>query len=239
MNSLENQNVVIIGGTSGIGLAAAIMASTAGARVWAASRSKDRISQCQADHPGITFCQLDTHDVDGLKSLFESVGSIDHLVGAATGADRTIAPFMDQTHEQFSEAFNKFWGYTHVARQGVPYLTETGSLTLVSGSPARKYGPNMSALGCTGAAVENLSRFLAAEIAPKRVNVVAPGTIATGMWEAMPEERRNAMFEAAGSRVPLGRVGTSEEVADSIIHVMTNPYITGATIDVNGGQFLG
>ena len=239
MNSLQTQNVVIIGGTSGIGLSAAIIARSAGANVWAASRSEDRINQCRADHPDISFPQLDTHDVDGLKSLFESVGSIDHIIGAATGADRTIAPFMDQTHEQFSEAFNKFWGYTHVARQGVPYLTDKGSLTLVSGFPARKYGPNMPALGCTGAASETLSRFLAAEIAPKRVNVVAPGTIDTGMWDAMPAERRNAMYEAAGARVPLGRVGTSEEVASSIIHVITNPYITGATIDVNGGQFLG
>ena len=239
MNSLQNQNVVIIGGTSGIGLSAAIIARSAGANVWAASRSEDRINQCRVDHPDISFSQLDIHDVDGLKSLFESVGSIDHIIGAATGADRTIAPFMDQTHEQFSEAFNKFWGYTHVARQGVPYLTDKGSLTLVSGFPARKYGPNMSALGCTGAAIENLSRFLAAEIAPKRVNVVAPGTIDTGMWDAMPAERRNAMYEAAGARVPLGRVGTSEEVASSIIHVITNPYITGATIDVNGGQFPG
>ena len=239
MTSLKDQNVVIIGGTSGIGLAAAIIARSAGANVWAASRSEDRIKQCRTDHADISFTQLDTHDVDGLKSLFESVGSIDHIVGAATGADRTIAPFMDQTHEQFSEAFNKFWGYTHVARQGVPYLTGKGSLTLVSGFPARKYAPNMSALGCTGGAVENLSRFLAAEIAPRRVNVVAPGTIDTGMWDALPIEQREAMYKSAGSRVPLGRVGTSEEVASSIIHVMANPYITGATIDVNGGQFLG
>ena len=239
MGSLQNQNVVIIGGTSGIGLAAAIIANSAGAKVWAASRSEDRIKLCRANHNGIYFSQLDTHDVEGLKSLFDSVGNIDHIIAAATGADRTIAPFMDQTHEQFSEAFNKFWGYTHVARQGIPYLSEKGSLTLVSGSPARKYGPNMSALGCTGGAVENLSRFLAAEIAPKRVNVIAPGTIDTGMWDALPAERREAMYESAGSRVPLGRVGTSEEVASSIIHVMTNPYITGATIDVNGGQFLG
>ena len=239
MSSLENQNVVIIGGTSGIGLAAAVLANAEGANVWAASRSEDRINQCRERHSGISFNKLDTHDVDGLKSLFDDVGDIDHIIGAATGADRTIAPFMEQTHEQFSEAFKKFWGYTHVARQGIPYLTDNGSLTLVSGSPARKYGPNMSALGCTGAAVENLSRFLAAEIAPKRVNVVAPGTINTGMWEGMPEERRTAMLEVAGSRVPLGRVGTSEEVASSIIHVIANPYITGATIDVNGGQFLG
>ena len=128
MSSLENQNVVIIGGTSGIGLAAAVLANAEGANVWAASRSEDRINQCRERHSGISFNKLDTHDVDGLKALFDNVGDIDHIIGAATGADRTIAPFMEQTHEQFSEAFNKFWGYTHVARQGIPYLTDNGSL---------------------------------------------------------------------------------------------------------------
>ena len=239
MGTLSNCNVVIVGGTSGIGLAAAVIAEKEGANVWAASRSADKVNQCAADHPGINFSQVDTHDVDGLKALFESVGTIDHLVAAATGADRTVAPFMDQTHEQFSAAFNKFWGYTHVARQGVTHLAENGSLTFVSGSPARKYSPNMSSLGCTGGAVENLARYLAAEIAPRRVNIVAPGTIATGMWDGLPEERKQAMYEAAGSRVPLGRVGSSEEVASAVIQAMTNDYMTGATIDVNGGQFLG
>lgn len=235
MASLKNTNVVIVGGTSGIGLATAVIAKREGANVWAASRSADKVKKCAQLHPDINFSQLDTHDVEGLKTLFASVGHIDHLVAAATGADRTIAPFMDQTHEQFSEAFNKFWGYTHVTRQGVPYLTDEGSLTLVSGFPARKFAPGMSSLGCTGGAVENLGRFLSVELAPKRVNTVAPGQIATGMHAHLPEEQREEMYAAMGKRIPLGRVGTSEEVAGAVIHCMTNTYLTGSTLDVGGG----
>ena len=101
MNSLDQQKVVAIGGTSGIGLATAIGAQKAGATVWAVSRSQDRIDDCRAKYPDINFDQLDTHDVDGLNNLFSSVGEIDHIVAAATGANRTMAPFMEQTDEQF------------------------------------------------------------------------------------------------------------------------------------------
>ena len=103
--SLQGKNVVIIGGTSGIGLATAVMAQAAGANVWAASRTQEKISQAAALHPLIQFSQVDTHDPDGLKALFASVGPIDHLVGAATGATRTTVPFMDQTDDQFRAAF--------------------------------------------------------------------------------------------------------------------------------------
>lgn len=236
MGSLDNKKVVIIGGTSGIGLATAVSAQTEGAEVWAVSRSEDKVTDCSARYPEINFSQLDTHDIDALKALFESVGTIDHIVAAATGANRTMAPFMDQTDEQFREAFNKFWGYTHVARLGIPHLSETGSLTFVSGTPARKSNPGMSSVSCTGCAVEGLTRALALEVAPKRVNVVAPGLIETGMFAHLQEKPE--VLEAMGGNVPLGRLGQPEELASAILLTMTNRYMTGTTIDVDGGILL-
>ena len=91
---ISGQNIVVIGGTSGIGLATAIAASQAGANVWSASRSADKVSLCQSNHPNINFSQVDIHDPAGLKLLFEKVGKINHIVGAATGANRTMVPFM-------------------------------------------------------------------------------------------------------------------------------------------------
>ena len=237
MGKLDNQNVVIIGGTSGIGLAAALQAQAEGASVWAASRSEDKVAQCTKAYDGIKFSSVDTHDVDGLKSLFESVGSIHHLVGAATGANRTMAPFMDQTDEQFREAFNKFWGYTNVVRQGVPNMAEDGSITLVSGSPARKCNPGMSSVSCTGNAVEGFTRAIATEIKPRRINAVSPGLISTGMFDHFGE-KKDETLAAMGKNIPLGRVGTADEVAQAILLCMTNPYITGTTIDVDGGTLL-
>ena len=237
MKKLDNQNVVIRGGTSGIGLATAVLAQKAGANVWAASRSEEKVAACSKANAGIQFMQVDTHDTDGLKSLFESVGAIDHIVGAATGANRTMAPFMEQTDEQFREAFNKFWGYTQVARQGVPFMSENGSLTFISGTPARKCNPGMSSVSCTGSAVEGLTRALALELAPKRVNAVAPGIIDTAMFDRFGDNKA-AVFDNMSKNILLGRVGQANEVAEAILLLMSNPYITGTTIDVDGGALL-
>lgn len=238
MQSLKNQNVVVIGGTSGIGLATATAAAEQGANVWAASRSEVTIGKAKSQgHDNIQFRQVDTHDVAGLEKLFAEVGTTHHLVSAATGANRTMAPFMEQTAEQFSEAFNKFWGYTNVVRAGVPHLSDDGSVVLVSGVPARKCNPGMSSISCVGNAVEGLCRALALELAPKRVNVVAPGIIDTAMFDWMGDNKASG-FEQMSQNIPLKRVGQPDEVANAIIFLMTTPYVTGTTIDVDGGQLL-
>lgn len=237
MGKLENRNVVVIGGTSGIGLATALGARAEGANVWAASRSEDRVNSCRDNYPDIQFSQLDIHDVAGLNALFDTVGDVHDIVACATGANRTMAPFLEQTDDQFREAFNKFWGYTNVARQGLPRLPDDGSLTFVSGTPARKCNPGMSAVSCTGCAVEGLTRALALENAPKRVNVVAPGLIETGMFDNLGDSKPAAL-ENMGKSVPLGRVGAPEEVAAALLLCMTNTYMTGTTVDVDGGVLL-
>ncbi|XOV88002.1 MAG: SDR family NAD(P)-dependent oxidoreductase [Pseudomonadota bacterium] len=237
MNSLNGRKVVIIGATSGIGLATARLAAEAGAEVWGVSRSPEKVAAAAASLPQVRFSELDTHDNEGLIRLCSQVGQIDHLVAAATGADRTLKPFLEQTDEQFREAFNKFWGYCNVIRAGAPYLTETGSVTLVSGIPARKCNVGMSSLSCVGSAVEGLTRALALELAPRRVNVVAPGIIDTGMFERLGDNKPAALAQM-GKNVPLGRVGQSDEVAGAILHTMTNTYMTGATLDVDGGSLL-
>lgn len=237
MNSLNGRKVVIIGATSGIGLATARLAAEAGAEVWGVSRSPEKVAAATASLPQVRFSELDTHDTEGLIRLCSQVGQIDHLVAAATGADRTMKPFLEQTDEQFREAFNKFWGYCNVIRAGVPYLTETGSVTLVSGIPARKCNPGMSSISCVGNAVEGLTRALALELSPRRVNVVAPGIIDTGMFDRLGENKPAALAQM-GKNVPLGRVGQPDEVAGAILHTMTNTYMTGATLDVDGGSLL-
>ena len=242
MGSLDKQNVLVVGGTSGIGLATAIAAQAEGAQVWAVSRSAERVKACQAAHPELQFSPLDIHDAEGLESLLQQIGAvvhgaIDHIVAAATGAQRTMAPFMEQSDEQFRAAFDKFWGYTNLARQGVPHLSEQGSITFVTGTPARKCNPGMVSISCTGCALEGLSRALALELAPKRVNVVAPGIVDTGLFEHFGDQKA-AMLDKMGAGLPLGRVGKAEEVATAILFLMSNSYVTGATIDVDGGALL-
>lgn len=235
---LEGKQVVIIGGTSGIGLATALAARQAGARVWAGGRSEaHRKKARQVLGDDVELVTVDTHDDDGLLELFESVGRIDHLISAATGGSRTLKPLVEQTEEQFQAAFGKLWGYAKVARLGAEYVAEDGSITFVSGAPARKYRPNMGALSCVGGAVENMVRCLALELAPIRVNVVSPGIIDTALFDWMGEEKPQRVAEMT-SRQLIPRIGRPEEVASALLYLMQNGYATGTTVDVDGGQLL-
>ena len=237
MLNLAGRNVVITGGTSGIGLAVARMAAEVGANVWGVGRSQERVTSAGKAVPGANFRSLDTHNTDGLVALFMEIGDVHHVVANATGANRTMAPFLEQTQEQFQEAFDKFWGYCKVIRAAAPHLSDDATITLTSGVPARKCGPNQIALSCVGSAVEALTRALAFEIAPKRVNVVSPGIIDTGMFDRFGDNRAEVL-EGMGQNYPMGRVGHADEVAGAIIHTMTNGYMTGATLDVDGGALL-
>ncbi len=237
-NNLQGKNVVVIGGTAGIGLATAVAASELGANVWAAGRSQAHIDKAtEVSNGKFQVRQADTHDAEALDKVFREMGTIDHLVSAAVGGERTLKPFLEQTQEQFQAAYDKLWGYCNVVRVGAPYLEDDGAITLVSGSPARKIKPGQSPLSCVGASVENLVRCLAVEMAPIRVNVVSPGTVATAMFDHFGAEKEEKMKGMTASHL-IKRAGTSEEVARGLIFVMQNGFVTGTTVDVDGGRIL-
>lgn len=238
MNNLSGKNVVIIGGTAGIGLAAAIAAAEQGAKVWAAGRTAAHIETAKAASQGrFEVRQVDTHDLASMETLFKEVGTIDHLVSAAIGGERTLKPFLEQTQEQFQAAYDKLWGYCKVVRTGAPFLAKDGAITLVSGSPARKIRPAQSPLSCVGASVENLVRCLAVEMAPIRVNVVSPGTVDTAMFDFLGAEKGDRLSAMTATHL-IKRAGTPDEVAAGILFVMQNGFVTGTTVDVDGGRIL-
>ncbi|PCH61384.1 MAG: short-chain dehydrogenase [SAR86 cluster bacterium] len=237
-HSLEGKNIVIIGGTAGIGLATAVAASAAGANVWAAGRTQAHIDTARAISNG-TFkvVQADTHDAASMEAIFKDAGTIDHLVSAAIGGERTLKPFLEQTEDQFKAAYDKLWGYAKVVRTGAPYVAKDGSISLVSGSPARKLTAATSVLSCVGASVENMVRCLAIELAPIRVNVVSPGTIATAMFDWMGDDKASKLDAMTQGHL-IKRAGTPEEVAAGLMFVMQNSFVTGTTVDVDGGRLL-
>lgn len=238
VNNLSGKNIVIIGGTAGIGLATAVAASELGAKVWAAGRSQAHIEKAKEVSGGkFEVRRADTHNSEDLQAIFQEVGSIDHLVSAAVGGERTLKPFVEQTEEQFKAAYGKLWGYAKVVREGASYLSDNGSITLVSGSPARKITPATSALSCVGGSVENMVRCLAVELAPIRVNVVSPGTIDTAMFDHLGDEKEERLKAMTAGHL-IKRGGTSSEVAEGLIFAMSNNFVTGTTVDVDGGRIL-
>lgn len=235
---IKGKRALVIGGTSGIGLAAARILVEKGAEVIAMSRSESNRATAEAVlGEGASIRQLDSLDREAMAALFAELAPFDILVNAATGGERATGPFMQMDLDGFTGSFRKLWGYVNSVRLAGEHLSDHGCIVLVSGSPARKCQPGMSAISTVGNAVEGFSRAIAAEIAPKRLNVVSPGTIDTPMFP-VEGEAREAFFERAGASALLNRVGSADEVAAGIIFAIENDYVTGTTIDVDGGALL-
>jgi NAD(P)-dependent dehydrogenase (short-subunit alcohol dehydrogenase family) len=132
----------------------------------------------------------------------------------------------------------KFWGYWRVIRALAPKLSAHGSITLVTGAAARAALPGTSGLAAVNGALEAMARVLAVELAPRRVNTVSPGTTATEAYAGLPDEARKEMFAATAAKLPVGRIGAPEDIAQAILLAAANPFVTGATLDVDGGAHL-
>lgn len=231
---VDGKKAVVFGGTSGIGLATVRQLAARGATVVAISRSPARAD----DLPdGVTTRAADVLDEEGLASLLEDLSPYDILISAATGGERVVGPFLDMDMAGFRGSFAKVWGYANVVRHGASHLPDDGTIVLVSGSPARKIKPGQIAIGAAGAAVESMVTSLAPELAPRRINVVAPGVIDTPM-NPLEGDARSAAFTQATADHLIPRAGTADEVASAIVFCVENDFVTGTTIDVDGGWLL-
>lgn len=232
---VAGKKALVFGGTSGIGLAAAKQLASLGATVIAVSRNPDKAGD---DLPnGMSLKSCDVRDRDALEKLFEECAPFEILVSAATGGERSFGPFLEMDMDGYQASFDKLWGYANVVRFGAHHMSEDGTIVLVSGAPARKAKPGQVSLSSVGAAVEAMVRSVAPEIAPRRLNVVSPGSIDTPMVSLQGEERA-ALYEKATARNLIPRAGTADEVAQAILFMIQNDFVTGTTIDVDGGWLL-
>ena len=231
---VAGKKAIIFGGTSGIGLATAKQLVAGGATVIAISRDPGKAGDVPE---GITLMKCDVLDRDALSKLFAECAPFDILVSSATGGSRAIGPFLEMDMDGYKASFDKLWGYANVVRYGADHLSENGSIVLVSGAPARKCKPGQIALSSVGGAVEAMVRALAKEIAPRRINVVSPGSIDTPMV-AVEGEARTQLYKNMTAANVIPRAGTSEEVAQGIVFMIENDFVTGTTIDVDGGWLL-
>jgi NAD(P)-dependent dehydrogenase (short-subunit alcohol dehydrogenase family) len=233
MENIRGKKAIVLGGTSGIGLATARALLEAGAEVVVGSRSGTNTDKTR----GMAVLQVDVLDREGLALFFSQQAPFDFLVNSATGGARAIGPFLEMDLDGFQGSFAKLWGYTNSVRIGAQYLAEDGAIVLVSGSPARKCKPGYIAISTVGNAVEGFVRGVAPELAPRRINVVSPGLIDTPMFAHDGDERKSFFDSAtAGNLIP--RAGTPEEIAQAILFLLGNNFVTGTTVDVDGGALL-
>ncbi|MDQ0192436.1 SDR family oxidoreductase [Paenibacillus wynnii] len=235
---LTNQKVVIIGGTSGIGLETAKQVIAQGAEVIIASRSEVKLQKAkELLGSSASSYALDMTQEEQVKSFFTSIGPFDHLVVSA--AETTGGAFLETDTTVVRKLFdNKFWGQYYAAKYGAPNISSGGSITLFSGVVAYKTMIGSSMLGAVNAAISNLGQTLALELAPIRVNIVSPGIIDTPSRGKMPEETRNQFYASVAGKLPVKRVGRAEDVAQSVLYLIQNSFVTGTALHVEGGHIL-
>lgn len=231
--TLQNKSVLVIGGTSGIGFGVAKAAQEAGAHVTVASRSAEKVANAST-RLGTEGVELDTGDAAMLEGFFAG-HSFDHIFcsAASTRVDAVRSLPLEDAYGSFD---SKFWGAYRVARAAS--VSPGGSLTFVSGFLSVRPKAGAAIQGAINAGIEGLTRGLALELAPTRVNCISPGLIKTEMYDTLDGDGRKTMFDGAAECLPVGRVGTPENIATQALALMANPYMTGSTIFVDGGGVI-
>lgn len=237
--SLSGKRVVILGGTSGIGLATARAAQREGAGVVIASSRKARVDRALASlAEGAEGQVLDLSDEAQTQAFFQRIGAFDHLVFTAgeTLHLEALETMQFDRARQFLDI--RFWGAFMAAKYGSRHIKPGGSITLTNGVAGLRPRKGWTLAASLCGATEALTRALAVELAPIRVNAVCPGLVRTELWDDMTESDRETMYRDAGRRLPVGRVGESDDLAEAYLYLMRQGYGTGQVIVIDGGAVL-
>jgi NAD(P)-dependent dehydrogenase (short-subunit alcohol dehydrogenase family) len=236
---LDSQKIVILGGTSGIGLATAQLAAAAGATVVVASSSPERLDAALADLPGSAEGYLlDVRREEEIHDLFNRIGRFDHLAYTA-GESLPLGPITETNLEAARLALEiRFWGAYAAVKHAAPRLRRGGSIVLTSGIASARPQATWTVASSICGAVEALTRALAVELAPIRINAVAPGVVRSNLWRNMSEADRSAMYGSLAQALPAGRAGEVEDVAETFLYLMRNGYSTGTVVTIDGGSVL-
>ena len=235
--NFDNKKVIVIGGSAGMGLNIAKEAHKKGASIVIGGRTLEKLEAAAKEiGENVEFKVIDTMNEESVKSFFEKVGAIDYLVTPGSSVKTSNIKELPVEDAMYTMN-NKFFGQYLCAKYA--QINEGGSITLFSGILSRRPGQSDSILSPTNAAVESLGKALARELAPIRVNTVSPGLVAgTDAYKMMPEDMREGMYNYVSSVLPLGKVGNPQEIANATLMVMANTFITGTTIDIDGGGLL-
>ena len=237
------EKVLIVGGSSGMGLALAQMLLAEGTEVTIVGRSEARLASAR-EHLGkaerLRTAVADIGQEAQVAELFEHSGPLDHIVTTAADIEDAyqLLPSLqlDATRRVID---SKFIGPLLLAKHGTRVLVARGSITFTSGIAAYRPGPRGSVVASINGALESLAYALAVELGPVRVNVVSPGWVDSPVWRFIADdEGKAAAHEAMAKRLPVGRIGRPVDVADAIRFLMRNSFVTGTVLHVDGGHRL-
>ena len=236
---MSSQHTVIVGGSSGIGLATAEHLLASGAQVTITGRSETRLSDAKRRlGPDAQVMSMDATAADALPAQFEQIGKFDHLV-LALGSAKGLGPFATVNLANVKLGFEeKVYAHFATAQAALPFLNPTGSLTFVSAVSAHGAAPGTAGIGAANAAVAALVPILAVELKPLRVNGVSPGVIDTPWWAVFPEDQKQAIFGQYAAKTPVGRVGRPEDIAQAIAFLIGDSFMSGHTLICDGGLRL-
>jgi NAD(P)-dependent dehydrogenase (short-subunit alcohol dehydrogenase family) len=236
---LSQKRIVVLGGSSGIGLAVAQQVVAQGARAVIASSNAERVKQAAAAlderAEGYTLDLSNEHDI---QAFFQKIGDFDHLVFTA-GDTLQLNTLAATDLTEARHAFElRYWAALAAVKYAVPHIRKDGSIVLTTGiaGPRPEKGWTLAASVC--GTVEALTRALAVELAPMRVNAVSPGVVRTSLWNDMQDQDREAMYANVGKSLLVGRVGEAREIARAYLFLMEDGYSTGQIIVVDGGAVL-
>jgi NAD(P)-dependent dehydrogenase (short-subunit alcohol dehydrogenase family) len=244
MASIEvaNTKVLVVGGGSGMGLALAKRCLHAGAKVIVVGRAEDKLRRAREALPKTEMLETFAVDIaqeDHVAGLFQRVGRLDHIVSTAADIEGAyeLLPSLELKAAQ-RVVDSKFFGPLLLAKYGAPMLGVTGSITFTSGIAAYRPSARGSVVAAVNAALEGLVRALAIELAPIRVNAVSPGWVDTSIWTLVAGDKKDDTLRAMAKRLPVGRVGQPDDIADAIGFLMGNAFTTGTVLHVEGGHRL-
>lgn len=239
MDMLKGQNVVVLGGSSGIGLEVVRQVAHGGARVIAAGRDRHKLETALRGVSGqIHGISVDATDRFALDACFQQAGVVDHLVLTLSGAEGS-GVFAQLDLEALRRGFEaKFWPHLQAAQAALPVMRRGGSITFVTAISARIARAGVAGLGAINGALESMIGTLALELAPTRVNAVSPGVIDTPWWDRLPSAEKADVFHAQAASSPAGRVGRSEDVARAVLFLVESDFVTGTVVLCDGGLHL-
>jgi NAD(P)-dependent dehydrogenase (short-subunit alcohol dehydrogenase family) len=238
-NGLQNKRVVILGGSSGIGLAVAEQAASQGAKVVIASSNAERLQKAVKSIGEEAQGQVvDVSDERAVETFFTKLGTFDHLVFTA-GDSLRVQDLATTDLMQARRAFElRYWSALAAVKYGSPQIRKGGSIVLTTGVAGQRPHKGWVVAASVCGTIEALTRALAIELAPIRVNVVSPGVLRTNLWQNMDANQREQLYESVGKSLPVGRVGEAHDVAQAYLFLMQEGFSTGQTVVVDGGTVL-